>query len=58
MQAERVRAEFHFAQKQSKARHHETETHEGQAGANPGEKGTFRGKVNTRIGGRRGTRGN
>jgi hypothetical protein len=37
------------AEKQSKARDHEAESHDGKAGPDPGEERTFRSKVNARI---------
>lgn len=44
-----VLGDFHFPQKQAKARHHEAEAHQRQSGANPSQERAFRGQRNAGI---------
>ncbi len=49
MQSQGMLAEFHFAQEQAEARHHEAESHQRQAGADPREKRPLGGQVYARV---------
>ena len=46
--------ELELAQEEAESRHYKTKAHQGQAGSNPGKKGTFRGQRIAQISGRHG----